>query len=84
MKILQKKNKFVELYSTAVYVISFVGVIASITYALRRVRGSYQWFQFTDHNAVLFFMGALLVIGAIFFSLVRLIGPISFSASEIF
>lgn len=83
MKILQK-NKFVELYSIAVYVISFVGVIASITYALRRVRGSYQWFQLTDHNAVLFFMGALLAIGAIFFSLVRLIGPISFSASEIF
>lgn len=77
-------SKFVEGYNFLFYVLTFGAIAASISYAFRNVRGAYGLYVLDDARAPIFFIGAFLTACALLVFILRTIGPVGFSAAEIF
>lgn len=75
---------FIELYGNLFYIFCGIAVVISVSFSLRGVRGIYNQFTLTDNNSIIFYLGSLLVLNAIFISILRLLGPISYSSTELF
>lgn len=77
-------DRFVDFYTYVLAFLSFLAIAASLSFAFRNVRGTFQNFMLDHSNAPLFFAGALLICCSLFSAIIYLIGPIGHSAGEIF
>lgn len=77
-------DRFIEAYNFFFTLICYGAIAASICFTFRNVRGSYRWFTLTDQNATLFFAGACLILSAVFFAILRVLGPVGHSSANIF
>ncbi len=78
------RDRFIEAYNFFFTLICYGAIAASICFTFRNVRGSYRWFTLTDQNATLFFAGSCLILSAVFFAVLRALGPVGHSSANIF
>ena len=77
-------EQFTDLYTYALAFLCFIAIATSMSFSFRSVRGSYGGFTLDNSNAVFFFMGALLICCSLLCAVIRALGPVGYSAGELF